>query len=96
MAYSCGYPDTMNKKEPSPLKVRYASSGEAEGGDIQAATMETIEKDPAKVEARQAKRAVKKEARATRKASGEKTAVGEGVTKVGKKIGAGIKKIFGK
>jgi hypothetical protein len=83
MAYSCGYPDTINKKEPSPLKVRYASSGEAEGGDLQATTMETIEKDPAKVEARQAKRAGKKKtggsASGTNKAS----------------IGAGIKKLFG-
>jgi len=27
MAYSCGYPNTMNRKGPSPLKARYTTSG---------------------------------------------------------------------
>ena len=46
-----GYPDTMNKKGPSPLKARYTSSGESE--DLQAVSIDV------------------------------------------KKIGAGIKKLFG-
>ena len=30
MAYSCGYPNTMNRKGPSPLKARYTTSGDQE------------------------------------------------------------------
>jgi hypothetical protein len=99
-----GYPDTMNRKEASPLKARYASSGDQK--DLEAVSIDVAEKDPAKQEERQERRAERKDARTerrgARKASGDKTAAGEqiekvgkGVAKVGKSIGAGIKKLFG-
>ena len=84
-----GYPDTMNKKGPSPLKVRYASSGEGE--DLEAVSIDVAEKDPAKQEERKAKRAEKK---ANKKTSGGASGTSKG-SEVVKKIGAGIKKIFG-
>jgi len=45
MAYSCGYPNTMNRKGPSPLKTsRYTTSGKRDdieevdlGGIVEAA-----------------------------------------------------------
>ncbi len=99
---SVGYPDTMNRKEASPLKANYLQSGASEG-DLPVVSMGSSEEggeeqpnqpNPAK-EARQQRRA-------DRIASGDKTAagkqiqkVGKGIAKVGKGIGKGISKLFG-
>ena len=98
-----GYPDTMNRKEASPLKANYLQSGASEGdlpvvsmggGSEEGGEEQPNQPNPAK-EARQQRRA-------DRIASGDKTAagkqiqkVGKGIAKVGKGIGKGISKLFG-
>jgi hypothetical protein len=72
---SVGYPDTMNKKGPSPLKARYTSSGESE--DLQAVSID-----------------VAAEKKSNKKTSGGASGTNKGSGAV-KKIGAGIKKLFG-
>ena len=84
-----GYPDTMNRKEASPLKARYVSSGDQK--DLEAVSIDVAEKDPAKQEERQDKRAEKK---SNKKTSGGASGTNKGSGAV-KKIGAGIKKLFG-
>jgi len=97
-----GYPDTLNRKEVSPLKVNYLQSGTSVG-DLHVVDAVGEEKDPAEQAAKKAaKKGARQERRAARKASGEKTGagkaiekVGKGLGKVGKGIGKGISKLFG-
>lgn len=86
-----GYPDTMNRKEASPLKANYLQSGASEG-DLPVVSMGGGSEEGS----------VEEQPNPAKEASGDKTAagkqiqkVGKGIAKVGKGIGKGISKIFG-